>query len=209
MGGICYGDEVCFSFHPVKNLATGDGGAILTNDRKRYEHMKRLRWCGIDKSTYDRIGKGYNWEYDIREVGYKCHWNDIQAAIGLAQLERLKYLNGWRRELAKRYTSLFEELELVETPKDTPNHTWHLYVIRVDAEIRDQVIDHLRANGVSAGVHYKPLTQFDIYRQATPPVTRKEWRRLITLPLYFDMTEQDVCNIVRLVEEAICQYTNI
>ena len=208
VGGYCYGDEVVFSFHPVKNLATGDGGAILTNDREKYERMKKLRWCGIDRSTFERLGKGYNWEYDIDEIGYKYHWNDIQASIGLVQLERLKYLNGYRRELVEIYREQLEGVEGVELPLDHPMHKYHLFYIRVEKNLRDGIIDYLRDNDISAGVHYKPLTHYSIYNQETPAVTEQEWQRLITLPLYFDRKESDVIEVCDVVKRAICQPTN-
>jgi perosamine synthetase len=202
VGGVVYGDEVCFSFHPVKNLATGDGGCILTNSREKYERLKRLRWCGIDKSTYERTSKGYNWEYDIRELGYKYHWNDIQAAIGLVQLHRLKYLNSWRAELASIYLEELSGLDWIQLPAAHPDHKWHLFIIRVDASIRDDVIDRLREHGISAGVHYRPLTEYTIYRdQKTPPNAAREWKRIITLPLFFDMTEEDVRRVCDVLKE--------
>ena len=84
-------DLSCFSFHAVKNLATGDGGMITTQDDELDKKLRRLRWCGIDKDTWRRTqnGEGYGWEYRIDELGYKAHMNDITAAIGLAQLRKL------------------------------------------------------------------------------------------------------------------------
>jgi perosamine synthetase len=133
VGGKTYGDEVCFSFHPVKNLATGDGGCVLTNCKKNYERMKQLRWCGIDRSTFERLGKGYNWEYDIHEVGYKYHWNDIQAAIGLVQLDRLEEMNDKRRALAICYYNELMDVPGITLPAFRIDHKWHLFIIRVDA----------------------------------------------------------------------------
>jgi len=201
-GGLAYGDLVCFSFHPVKNLATGDGGCVLTNNEEQYEHLKALRWCGINHSTYDRLQKHYNWDYDIKEIGYKYHWNDIQAAIGLAQLDRLESLLGWRQHIADVYTC--ELQKCCETPARHSRHTNHLYPIRVDVEKRDKILDYLLAEGISVGVHYKPLTHYPMYSdQPTPPVTEREWKRLISLPIFYDLTDRQVDFIIDKVKEAI------
>jgi len=199
-GGIAYGDSVCLSFHPVKNLATGDGGAILLNDDARAERLRALRWCGIDRSTWQRTGKKYSWDYDIAEVGYKCHWNDVQAAIGLAQLDRLTEMNARRRQIAERYTA--ELSGIVQTPADHPAHTWHLYPIRVDAEKRDALLDYLAGKDISAGVHYKPLTHYPMFSdQPTPSVTEREWRRLVSLPIFPDLADGEQERVITAVKE--------
>jgi len=197
-GGRGYGDLACFSFHPVKNLATGDGGAILTNSDEQAERLRALRWCGIDRSTWERSEKRYGWDYDIAEVGYKYHWNDIQAAIGLVQLGRLDAMNQRRREIAGRYCEGLTGL--VELPLDTPSHTWHLFPSRVDAEKRDSLIDHLLTNDISAGVHYKPLTHYPMF-SGDVPVTEREWLRLVSLPIFPDMTDLQQARVIECVRE--------
>ncbi len=195
-GGVGYGSLVCLSFHPVKNLATGDGGAILTNDKEQADRLRALRWCGIDRSTWERTEKRYGWDYNIQEIGYKYHWNDIQAAIGLVQLRRLSELNKGRREIAMRY--LKELRDLAECPPDHPRHTWHLFPIRV--EDRNLLIDHLLANNISAGVHYKPLTSYPMFEGNTP-VTEREWQRLVSLPVFPDMTGEQQDYIIQQLQK--------
>jgi perosamine synthetase len=196
------GDMVCYSFHPVKNLATGDGGAILTNNEYGAARLRSLRWLGIDRSTWERQEKKYNWDYDIREVGFKCHWNDIQAAVGLVQMRRLAAMNLRRREIAYRYRE--ELVDHVEFTCDHPFHSNHLFPIRVRIDKRNAILDGLLAAGVSAGVHYKPLTHYPMYRsQATPPVTEREWQKLISLPIYPDMSDEIQDFIIHTVKEVI------
>ena len=196
-GGIGYGDLVCLSFHPVKCLAMGDGGAILLNDSEWANRLRALRWCGIDRSTWERVEKKYSWDYDIQEVGYKYHLNDIQAAIGLAQLHRLQELNLRRREIATRY--LKELKGIVTLPVDHPQHTWHLFPIRV--KNRDELVDHLLANGISAGVHYKPLTHYPMF-DGDIPVTEREWKRLVSLPIFYDLTNEQQSKVIEVVGSA-------
>lgn len=201
-GGYGVGDEVCLSFHPVKNLATGDGGAILTKDKAKADRIKALRWCGINRSTWGRNRKGYSWDYDIQEIGYKCHWNDIQAAIGLAQLDRLHEMNQRRWQIAQHYTKELKDIAIC--PTGHPVHTWHLYIVRVQAERRDQIIVRLAEKGISTSVHYKPLTHYPIYSdQKTPPVTEREWQRMITLPIYADMSDSEQEQVISEVRSAI------
>jgi perosamine synthetase len=109
------GDIGCFSFHAVKNLAMGDGGALTLNDQQWMERCKRLRWLGIDKGTWDRtaVDKSYWWQYFVDEIGLKCHLNDIAAAIGLVQLRRLQAMNARRREIARQYTEAFSQYDFI------------------------------------------------------------------------------------------------
>jgi perosamine synthetase len=196
--GIVSGDLTCLSFHPVKNLATGDGGAILTSRKEIADRLKALRWCGIDRSTWERSENRYGWDYDIDEVGYKYHWNDIQAAVGLSQLHRLPLLNAKRKLIAERY--MYELNGLVQLPPDHINHTWHLFVIRVDN--REKLINALLSQDVSAGVHYKPINHYPMFRGDTP-VTEREWKRLVTLPVFADMTEEQQDKVIRIVKESV------
>jgi len=194
-GGVGYGDQVCFSFHAVKNIATGDGGAILLKDREMAERVRALCWCGINKSTWERAEKKYGWDYSIEEIGYKCHWNDIQASIALTQLRRMPALLGKRAEIASLYAQGLRDV--CQLPEKHARHTWHLFPIRVAAERRDSVISYLIERGISAGVHYKPLTYYSMYAdQPTPPVTDSEWRRLISLPIFYDLSIDEQAQII-------------
>lgn len=194
-GGTGYGDIVTLSFHPVKNLATGDGGALLTNSEEFYHRARALRWCGIDRSTYERSISTYGWDYNIAEVGYKYHWNDIQAAIGLEQLKRIDELNRRRREIADIYRA---RLDCVQHPPDHPQHTWHLYPVRVPHYQRNLFVRAMLDAGISVGVHYKPLTHYPMF-SGDVPVTESEWRRLASLPIFYDLDQQDV--IIERIQE--------
>ena len=192
----------CWSFHAVKNLATGDGGMITTNDEKIYKKLLPLRWCGIDKSTWERDQKKYGWDYNIETLGYKMHMNDITAALGLAQLERLDELNNKRKLRVLQYLYELQGLKWLTLPKYNPDSSWHLFIIRL--ENRDRFIDYMLAHGISAGVHYKPLNTYPMFPQTELPVTDRVWKTLVTLPLFPDMTDEEFSHIV----EAIKNYDN-
>jgi perosamine synthetase len=186
----------CWSFHAVKNIACGDGGMVTTDDAELAETVRRRRWCGINRSTWDRARRRYGWDYDIQEVGYKCHMNDLQAALGLVQLSRIGVMNARRAEVAEEYQRRLSDLDWLRLPS-TENQTWHLFVAR--AVGRDQLVDHLLARGISAGVHYKPLTLYPIFEKVELPVTDAVWPTLVTLPCHAALTDAEVEYIIETV----------
>jgi perosamine synthetase len=194
-----FGEAACYSFHAVKNLACGDGGMVTTNDPEVHEKLLRLRWCGIDKSTWERDQTRYGWDYDIPADGEKMHMNDITAAIGRVQLRRLNEMNLMRRGIARTYHERLRHLEWLTLPPIHYTSSTHLYIVRVDG--RDRFVDHMLANDVSAGVHYKPLTHYPnlFPGEHNVPVTERVWTNLVTLPLYPDMTYREVDKVINTV----------
>lgn len=182
----------CFSFHAVKNLPIGDGGMITTNDERLYKELKKLRWCGIDKGTWDRTAKGYSWQYSIDRLGFKYHMNDVMAVIGLAQLDVLDEHNSIRRRYVKRYDEVFSQIDWIESfvEKDYAHSARHNYVIKVP--LRNQLNEYLNTKGISTGVHYEPVHHYRVFDStANLPVTESVWPKLLTLPLYPGMTDDD------------------
>ena len=192
-----FGKFGCFSFHAVKNLATGDGGMITTDDKEAYARLNRLRWLGINKSTSSRTASDhYSWDYDVEEIGYKCHGNDILSSIGLAQLERLEKINDRRRKIFTKYNSSLRNVVEVPVWKKGVKSACHNYVVK--AERRDELISHLGRLGISAGVHYKPLYRHPFYHglKADCPVADRIWGKLVSLPIYPDMTEEESDSVI-------------
>lgn len=181
----------CFSFHAVKNLPTGDGGMITTNDEGLYKELKKSRWVGIDKGTWDRAAKrGYAWQYSVDKLGFKYHMNDIIAVIGLAQLKVLEEHNLIRRKYAEKYEEVLTHAGWIKTPveKDYAYSAWHNYVVKVP--MRDELNEYLRTNGISTGVHYEPIHHYTVFgnTKVDVSITERIWTTLLTLPLYPDMT---------------------
>lgn len=197
------GDIACFSFHAVKNLATADGGMITTNDPAIYTSLLKLRWLGISKDTWAREDKDrkYSWYYNIEEVGYKYHMNDINAALGLVQLKKLDRMNDRRREITEKYNNKFSDLDWIETPivKSYAKSACHNYVIKV--EERDRLNIYLQEKGISTGVHYIPNNHYQMYKncRGETPVCEEVWAKLLTLPLFPDLTDPEVDMIVEMV----------
>jgi perosamine synthetase len=194
----------CFSFHAVKNLATGEGGAIVTNDDATATRLRKLRWLGITKDTWSRETKTqYSWYYTVEEVGFKYHMNDIPAAIGLVQLARLDEMNARRTQWAGRYDEILRDLAWIQRPIVEPNTRpdWHNYVIQTDH--RDGLNAYMAERGIATGVHYIPNNHYEMYKKCRgkTPVSERIWKRLLTLPLYPDLTEEDFGRIITAIRE--------
>ena len=210
------GRAACWSFQAVKNLACGDGGMITTDDEHIAREVRRMRWLGIDKSTWDRdkdSKTGYGWDYDIRALdGEKAQMNDISAAIGRVQLRHLDEDNAKRRSIAEVYRQELASLEWLNRltlPAVSRDDSAHMYVARVPkAGDRDRFIAHMISNEVSAGVHYKPRHLYeDRYGrplfgdQANMPILDRVWPTLVTLPLFPAMTDSEVGQVIETVRK--------
>lgn len=205
------GDATCFSFHAVKNLTTGEGGMVTTQRSDIAEKLRKLRWLGITKGTWDRYAPTQTksltstprWYYEVEGVGYKAHMNDVQAAIGIVQLGKLDKLNQRRREIAKFYDETLSELNWIGVPtvKDFAKHVYHLYVIRV--EKRDEFVSHMFKNGVTTSVHYMPIHLHPFYKKfkAKVPITEVVWKELVTMPMFPDLTNADLEKIMSAVKK--------
>lgn len=195
-------NTACWSFHAVKNLATGDGGMITTNDEEVYKKLLPLRWVGIDKSTWERSQKKYGWDYEINTVGYKCHMNDITASIGLTQLDRLQDMNKARKMRVLQYLQeLSTHAKYLQLPNWDHVSSWHIFHVRINEADRNRFIDHMLAHGVSAGVHYKPLNTYPMFPQTPLEVTDRVWKQIVTLPLFPDMTDDEFEHIIKTIKE--------
>jgi perosamine synthetase len=191
-----YGKIGCFSFHAVKNLAMGDGGALTVEDPELADRARRMRWLGIDKNTWDRSGVGekYWWEYFVDEIGLKCHMNDIQATIGLVQLGKLQWMNDRRREIVARYYDRLKDVPGIELPvRDDASHqsSWHIFHVKCDD--RNSLAKHLESRGITTGVHYKPIHYYSCYgNRPSLPVAERAFERILSLPLYPALSDADV-----------------
>jgi perosamine synthetase len=199
----------CFSFHAVKNLPIGDGGMITTNNKEQYERLNKLRWLGIDKSTYNRTindkkkASAYAWQYDVPEVGYKYHMNDINAAIGIEQLKLLDGQNAYRKKIAAIYNQKLKNPDIISLPYTSPNVTTsqHLYVIRVKR--RDDLIAKLKANGIAPGVHYIPNNTYLMYKKCKADVKNmaKIAGNIISLPIHTLLNKEDIQRIIKIINQ--------
>ena len=203
VGGL--GDIGCFSFHAVKNLAMGDGGAITMNHHAWYERAKKLRWLGIDKGTWDRteMDRSYWWEYQVEEIGLKCHMNDISASIGLVQLKKLPKMNARRRDIVRMYMEGLGDIEQVELPPqddDQYESSWHIFHIK--CESRDELSIFLQENKINTGVHYKPIHVYPCYGNRTYLKTAEAlFKCILSLPMYPSLTDGQVEYVIEKIRQ--------
>ena len=185
-----HGDFVCFSFHPVKNLAMPTGGLISINNhnyKKITEDLKSKRWCGISNRKYT--------DYDVDKIGWNFYMNELSAAIGLVQLQKIKKMNNKRKSIAKIYD---KELNASKKIPFTSTCVYHLYWICV----RDRKIfrKKLLEKGIETGTHYKPIHQMSLYKKSVKlPLTEKIAKEIVTIPIHPNLTGSQIDYIVKTV----------
>lgn len=194
----------CFSFHAVKNLPTGDGGMLVTSEKWIADKARRLRWLGIDKSTRDRTNVGYSWEYDVHELGYKSHMNDITAAIGRAQLKRVDGDNQRRQELVDLYRKGFDGCEMIQLLTQSPNSQSSNHLMEVRCKDREKIVRALTRNDIQFGCHYKPNYLYHIYNECERENGCKGmeefYQQALTLPLHLFLRDCDVEHICEVMK---------
>lgn len=207
-----------FSFHPIKNITTGEGGMIVTTNDDLAKRMSLLRFHGIDRDAWKRYNNTKGPQYDVIEPGYKYNLTDLQAALGIHQMAKLDRFNAKRQELAERYDLLLKDL-----PGATPighvaypaKHAWHLYIIRFDSDefniSRDRVIEMMGDENIGLGLHFHPLhlqayyqSKYD-YGPGDLPHATKAGAQMVSLPLYPLLSEEDQVRIVETLAKVLKQ----
>ena len=212
VGGIAH--MTVFSFHPVKHLTTGEGGMVTTNDPALAETLRRFRNHGISSEARQRQAEG-QWYYEMVLLGFNYRLTDIGCALGIQQLKRLEANLARRREIAAAYSAEFRRLPGVMVPAVLAdvNPAWHLYPIRLDRERlspdRGQVFRALRAENIGVNVHYIPVHRHPYYRDRFDyrggefPVAEDAYERLISLPMFHGMSDEDVRDVTTAVTKVV------
>jgi dTDP-4-amino-4,6-dideoxygalactose transaminase len=206
---------VCFSFYATKNMTTGEGGMIATSDDDLAERMRLLSLHGMSRDAWKRYTGSGSWYYEILAAGYKDNMTDVQAALGIHQLKKLDGFIATRARYAKIYSQAFALLPEIATPQVTPGHrhAWHLYVIQLNLDQiqidRAQFIQDLRVRNIGTSVHFIPVHLHPYYqetfgyRRGDFKEAEKLYDRMVSLPLYPGMTEDDVHDVIRAVEDVV------
>jgi len=205
-----FADMTIFSFHPVKPITTGEGGAVVTDDPELAARLKLLRSHGIDRNVGDMFGEGSQWAYDMVELGRNYRMTDIQAALGVSQLKKIDTFIKRRNDLAAVYEELIGDLPWLETPQcyGDITHGWHLYTVLLKGIKRNDLYRYLHQNNIGANVHYIPIYKFTYYQKRFQidsrafPATEDVFDRIITLPLHPAMTEGDLEYISETLKKA-------
>jgi dTDP-4-amino-4,6-dideoxygalactose transaminase len=211
------GDLTAFSFYATKNLTTAEGG-MLTGKRELIEKARALSLHGMNRDAWKRYDKGGAWYYEIDAPGFKYNMTDIQASLGLQQLKKLDRFQGRRHEIVKRYNEAFSVSPCLETPANLPSveHAWHLYTLRLNLETlkinRDQFIEEMKERNIGTSVHFIPIHVHPYYRRKYGyqpedfPVACFNFQRLVSLPLYPRMSDQDVDDVIEAVLSVVKSY---
>lgn len=216
VGSCRYSDMTVFSFHPVKIVTTGEGGIVLTNNKELYEKLKLYRSHGItrdsDLMTQEADGP---WYYQQIELGFNYRMTDMQAALGCSQMDSLDEFVARRRYLVKRYNEKLKNLPL-RTPyqDEATNPSWHIYIIRVDFTkvklSKKEIFARMRDRGIVLNLHYIPVHTQPYYRKlgfqkGDFPVSEKYYEEAITLPLYYDLTDEQQDEVIEALKEVLAE----
>jgi UDP-4-amino-4,6-dideoxy-N-acetyl-beta-L-altrosamine transaminase len=204
-----FADMTVFSFHPVKHITTGEGGAVVTNNEDFFERLLMLRNHGIDKSALDRFGPKAVWAYDLKFLGRNYRITDFQAALGISQLKKLDAFIRRRAEIVAMYNEAFEDVHEIETPvvKSYVKPAWHIYTVLLNGIKRDTFFRKMKERNIGVNVHYIPIYRFSYYQEQFNkkpedfPVTEEVFSKIVTLPLFPKMTGDEVLNVIEIVKE--------
>lgn len=207
-----------FSFHPVKTCTSGEGGAITTNDDELYKKLLLFRTHGITRvqKWMNTFSEG-NWYYQQVTLGYNYRMTDIQAALLSRQLDKLNIFSARRKELVKRYNKAFSEIPEITIQKEIleSDTVRHLYILQFNLEMlncgRKEIFDALQAEGVGVNVHYIPIYTFPYYQQlgykmGICPNAEKLYKRIVSIPLYYSLTNEQQDKVIEAVKKVIDYY---
>ncbi len=205
-----------FSFHPIKNITTGEGGMFCSDDEALLDCVKRLKFHGLGVDAYDRHTQGRSPQAEVMEPGYKYNMTDISAVLGLRQLARVDQLNARRTELAMEYRERLAEIEEIIPLSDPPypmKHAWHLFIVRLDIDkaglTRDEFMLRLKQRNIGTGLHFRAVHLQKYYRECMGmrrgALPNTEWNsdRICSLPLFPDMMERDVNDVIETIKDVL------
>lgn len=205
-----------FSFHPIKNITTGEGGMLCSDDDRLMEKIKKLKFHGLGMNSFDRVNQGRLPQAEVIEPGYKYNFPDILAALGISQLKRIKEFNEKRESLALHYLESLKDIDEIiplTIPKGEIKHSWHLFIVRLDIDnamiTRNQFMENLKENNIGTGLHFRAVHLHRYYKNnvSIPPgsLDNTEWnsRRILSLPLFPDMTHENVDQVVNTIKKVL------
>lgn len=207
-------DMTMFSFHPVKHITTGEGGIITTNNEELYKKLLQFRSHGITRDKNLLKENHGPWYYDMQFLGYNYRMTDIQAALGVSQMTKLDQFISRRKEIVKQYNEAFSKIDEIITPYQFPNcdSSWHLYIIQFNFDKlktnRMTIFEELIKLNIGVNVHYIPVHTLSYYQQlgykiGSLPKAEALYERIITLPLFPKMTDNDVQDVIKAVKSVV------
>lgn len=212
------GDATAFSFYATKNLATGEGGMVTTNNEALADKIRIMSSHGMSRNAWNRYSASGSWYYEILHPGFKYNMTDIQAALGITQLAKLERMQGIRLEIAERFNEEFGMMPELEIPptKEYARHAWHLYILKLNLERltidRTEFIEELKKEQIGTSVHFIPVPMHPYYKDTFDfqkgdfPQAETTFERIISLPLYPKMSKQDTEDVIDAVKRIVEKY---
>lgn len=206
-----FGDASCFSFYATKNMTTGEGGMLVTDDKEIRDRASFVRNHCQTKLPKEKVTE---WRYDVTDLGFNFRMSEIEAAIGIKQMEKIDAMTKNRREIAKMYKEELEKIKGVEMLHDPESNdarqgVYHLLVVKVEKEYpltRDKLYLHLQKNGITVGVHYPPIHYFSFYKKMTNykegdfPCAESLYSKILSLPMFPYMKDEEFQKIIRVIK---------
>ena len=195
------GDIICFSFDSIKNITCGEGGAVVTKDKKINAKIKDLRLLGVEKDSDKRYSGQRSWDFDVTEQGWRYHMSNINAAIGRAQLKKIDRFAATRRQLLTEYDRLLDTKNIEQFQIDRNITDPHMFPVKVNPDKRDSLKAYLQEHSIETGFHYKPNHLLTKYSQKNCPNAETLWGQMLTLPLHCNLKISDVEFITKTIAE--------
>lgn len=207
-GNGTFADLTCFSFHPVKHIATGEGGMVTTNNKELYDKLCLYRTHGITRNPELMHENHGGWYYEMVELGFNYRMTDFQAALGISQLKRLDWSLQRRQEIAGKYNDAFKDIPQIKTPEVAKEvyHAYHLYVIQI--EKRKELFDYLRNLNIFVQVHYEPVHLMPYYKNwgnkaGDLPIVEEYYQHCLSLPMYPTLTDEEQDWVIEKIKEFV------
>lgn len=213
-------DMTVFSFHPVKHITTGEGGAITTNSEEYYEKLMQFRTHGITRDSRKLSENHGPWYYEMQHLGFNYRMTDIQAGLGLSQLTKIDRFLERRRRIVSMYNEAFERMEpWIRLPYQMTDRasSWHLYILQIDTMKlragRKEIYEALLSENIGVNVHYIPVYLHPYYqslgyKRGLCPVAENLYEEIITIPLFPKMTEEDAKDVITAVQKVLSHYSS-
>lgn len=198
-----FGDIACFSFDGIKNITSGEGGVVVTDDEAVLQKVRDARLLGVEKDTEKRFAGQRSWEFDAKEQGWRYHMSNIMATIGCEQLKRLPHIVKTRKAIAMRYVEMLKSVDGIKPLQlDYRNIVSHIFVVKIKDGKRDALRTFLIENNIECGIHYYPNHMLTKYK--TPhnlPATEQAYQEILSLPCHLDLTDKDQDYVISKIKE--------
>ncbi|MDA9222171.1 DegT/DnrJ/EryC1/StrS family aminotransferase [Methylophilaceae bacterium] len=196
------GDVICFSFDGIKNITSGEGGAVVTGDKVLSKRIRDSRLLGVENDTKARFNESRSWNFNVSMQGFRYHMSDLMAALGRQQLRKIKSFSNIRKRIAQRYLANLKDINGISfLDLNYENIVPHIFVIKVNHKIRDKLREHLKKNNIESGIHYLPNHLLNFYKTKYKlPVAENFSKEVLSLPIHTNLNKSDQFYVIETVK---------